>query len=775
MIFDKYPYSNFHEMNDDWIIQTLREFGQKLDEFVAMNSLTYADPIAYDPDTTYAANTVVIYDETAYVSKQAIPAGMLPTNAEYWLCIFPFGDLVDGAIEDMETQIDEALAAAQGQLETAINSLPTVVNNWMTAHPDVVSAVPSNSVNWQKLKQEMRNVILADYDEKPAQNLVFTEQGGLHYSTGTEFASAEACRTGFLHFPVGVVVFQLMAGYQASILRYDAEGNYIGYTTVGSTITPAVGVLAVAVAEGEQYRLDIIIDGLTQFTPADLPFGVLMYVPYESSGVSVDEFDELVRDRYGMYMSRNMLISEASLTAGYMAKNGTTSTSSTLAYSEYIPVSIGDVLRCYFSNIGVFAPHGIRYVCCFDESYNVLSSKGSNTQVNTFTVPEGVAYVRVTINDDSNKTDHVISLNTEVTEYHAYEAPVRVITDDFLSPESESIINDLKTGNLSSKHLSNNFHCSLPRQTLKLTKGISESFYYWCAMFPPNTTYGSISIGSQYCDKYNDRVTFPNNTALNSSNGYKWDMYDAFFASVDSYAGSAGLGGGRKIINENLANCTMLAIGDSTVDQDTMTSKLLDHFTAQGKTLTLLGTLGSGTNKNEGRAGWKISDYLTDRQYQSVVNPFYDSETQTFDFNYYMTTQQYASVDFVVLQMGINDLSDGADAATIWANLKIIIDSILDYNSSIKILLNLPTTPNIDQSETGAFLMGYLKAVCEYDEYVMAHVLTEYNAANVRTSYCHLILDPDADINDNVHPTSTGYEKMALEIVNQLNHWQNGD
>ena len=46
MSFDKYPYTNFHELNDDWIIKTLREFGQRLDEFVAANQLTYADPIA---------------------------------------------------------------------------------------------------------------------------------------------------------------------------------------------------------------------------------------------------------------------------------------------------------------------------------------------------------------------------------------------------------------------------------------------------------------------------------------------------------------------------------------------------------------------------------------------------------------------------------------------------------------------------------------------------------------------------------------------------------
>lgn len=485
--------------------------------------------------------------------------------------------------------------------------------------------------------------------------------------------------------------------------------------------------------------------------------------------------DNLLVNRYGAYVSQNMLTSESSLTSGYMQKNGNTASSSLYSYTDYLPVEEGDVLRAYYTQQGVFAAHGFRFVCCFDSNKSVLSAKGSDTQTATFTVPSGVSYVRVTLDDNSSKSNHVVSRNISVASYHTYDAPKRAIKDDFLSPESQDIIDALIVNALLSTHLRNNYHCSLPRQALKMTIGLPESFYYWSAMFPPLTTYGYASAGANYCTKHNNKVAFDNNAALTSANGYTWYMYDALFALIDAYTGNAGYGGARSIIAENLSDCSLLAIGDSTVDHDTMTAALLDHFTAQGHTLTLLGTLGSGSNKNEGRAGWKVSDYLTNKQYQSVVNPFYNPVTQTFDFAYYMTNQGYASVDFVVLQMGINDISNGADAPTIWTNLKIIIDSILAYNSSIKILLNLPTTPNSDQSETSTFVMGYLKAVCEYDEYVLAHVLSEYTATNVRTSYCHLILDPDTEIRDNVHPTATGYEKMALEVVNQINHWLNGD
>jgi lysophospholipase L1-like esterase len=211
-----------------------------------------------------------------------------------------------------------------------------------------------------------------------------------------------------------------------------------------------------------------------------------------------------------------------------------------------------------------------------------------------------------------------------------------------------------------------------------------------------------------------------------------------------------------------------------------MTATLLSHFAEQGHTITLLGTLGEGneTNRNEGRAGWKASDYFTDRQYQGVVNPFYNPTTQTFDFGYYMNNQGYTSIDFVVIQLGINDFYNNASTTNIiqttWDYIKRMVQSVLAFDANIKIILNLPTTPNSDQSQHSNILFLYQNTVIRYNEYAQAHALSEFGRGAVRTSYCHLILDPDTEIRDNVHPTVEGYQKMALELVNQINCWQNG-
>lgn len=291
-------------------------------------------------------------------------------------------------------------------------------------------------------------------------------------------------------------------------------------------------------------------------------------------------------------------------------------------------------------------------------------------------------------------------------------------------------------------------------------------------MVTPSTDNVMITIGGGYCTLENDGVSILNTNALSSTNGYTYKWHDSLMNLLDKSDGDYGYP--RKIIIENLSDCSLLALGDSTVDQDIMTQKLLDHFTSQGHTITLLGTLGNGTNKNEGRAGWKATDYFTSKEYYGVVNPFYNPSTQTFDFSYYMNNQGYSAPDFVVVQLGINDLGSNETIEEIWNYISRIVDSIKSYNSAIKVILNLPTTPNSDQSKIqSVFLFEYWNKLIRYNQLAITQTLANYGDNSVRCSYCHLILDPDTDIRDNVHPTDAGYEKMALEIVNQINCWQN--
>lgn len=86
----EWPYSNFHDLNLDWVISVIRELETKITQFVALNTVKYANPLQWDITKQYETNTVVInpQDGTAYLSVQPVPSGVQITNTDYWTPIF---------------------------------------------------------------------------------------------------------------------------------------------------------------------------------------------------------------------------------------------------------------------------------------------------------------------------------------------------------------------------------------------------------------------------------------------------------------------------------------------------------------------------------------------------------------------------------------------------------------------------------------------------------------------------------------------------------------
>ena len=85
-----WPYSNFHDLNLDWVISVISELETKITQFVALNTVKYANPLQWDITKQYETNTVVInpQDGTAYLSVQPVPSGVQITNTDYWTPIF---------------------------------------------------------------------------------------------------------------------------------------------------------------------------------------------------------------------------------------------------------------------------------------------------------------------------------------------------------------------------------------------------------------------------------------------------------------------------------------------------------------------------------------------------------------------------------------------------------------------------------------------------------------------------------------------------------------
>lgn len=103
----KAPYTNFHDLNLDWIMEELNEFNSKLTNFVSLATIKYANPIQWDITSQYEANTVVVDSNgNAYLSVQPVPSGVSLDRTEYWTKIGNF-DALWANVKKAITPIEE--------------------------------------------------------------------------------------------------------------------------------------------------------------------------------------------------------------------------------------------------------------------------------------------------------------------------------------------------------------------------------------------------------------------------------------------------------------------------------------------------------------------------------------------------------------------------------------------------------------------------------------------------------------------------------------------
>ena len=323
------------------------------------------------------------------------------------------------------------------------------------------------------------------------------------------------------------------------------------------------------------------------------------------------------------------------------------------------------------------------------------------------------------------------------------------------------------------------YACALPKNLIRFTSGIPEKFYFKNILSLPEKDMVTLSVGG-FSEQEEDGVVITPPAGTNAFNNYLFTVYDDNLSVVEQNVnGQFG-----NYYADNVNDCSVLLIGDSTIERDSgkIGQTLLDAFGEREKTVTLLGSRGNAPNLNEGRSGWSAADYVgnTTRGADSTQNPFYNPSSEKFDFSYYMNNQNYESVDFVVIQLGINDLYNVAlyDAKnridTLVNDITTMLNSIKEFNPVQKILLNLPTP--CTAKTTGQYALSPVEQKSKRAKFIYYNALMmvlSTGFANVRCSNCHLILDPQTEIADLIHPTSAGLSKMGMEVLSQINAWQN--
>ena len=228
-------------------------------------------------------------------------------------------------------------------------------------------------------------------------------------------------------------------------------------------------------------------------------------------------------------------------------------------------------------------------------------------------------------------------------------------------------------------------------------------------------------------------------------------------------------------------------IGDSLTDRGIYIAGIMQD---SNNGITPIGTLQDSveidettyTFYDEGRSGWQTDKYVSAASYNGFTNAFYNPSTETFDFSYYVTNNSFSDIDAVCILLGTNDLADiNINYNNPIQNIATMIDSIHDYDNSIKIILCL--TPQGAMQSGWGNTNGRTGSADGFDyrakTLVEKMIDTFANQTNVYLCPVYGIINSELDFpseevaesdrnptlirreTDNVHPNTYGYLKIA--------------
>jgi lysophospholipase L1-like esterase len=223
-----------------------------------------------------------------------------------------------------------------------------------------------------------------------------------------------------------------------------------------------------------------------------------------------------------------------------------------------------------------------------------------------------------------------------------------------------------------------------------------------------------------------------------------------------------------------LATRKCIFIGDSTTAKGEYTKYLLAFQGNDNLKLALLGSRGKAPNLNEGRAGWKASNYMSSRMMRGMKNSFYNPARKAFDFKYYMRRQGYAGVDYVIISLGINDVfkmkSDAAlnkEIPKVLARLDAMVKSIHACDKGIKVGLMVTIPPSSDAKRFSRDYGGkQTQARYRRNNFLFVSALTDRFKSRGADNVFLVPVSAGFDARNcnGVHPTDKGYRQIAESV-----------
>lgn len=150
---DKYPYTDFHELNLDWLLKRVKDIAIELERFEAVNTITYQG--IWDITKNYPAWSIVTDPNTGngYVSIEAVPSGMPISNTNYWVMIANYSQELAN-LGNRVINLEGRMTTAEGDIDRAeanITDLQGMNNNStrkVICISDSYGVVPDENSSW---------------------------------------------------------------------------------------------------------------------------------------------------------------------------------------------------------------------------------------------------------------------------------------------------------------------------------------------------------------------------------------------------------------------------------------------------------------------------------------------------------------------------------------------------------------------------------------------------------------------------------------------------
>ena len=275
-VFEQFPYTNFHDLNLDWILNVIKSLDKKIDAFVQENVLTYADPIQWNITSQYAKNTVVVdpVSGTAYMSIKPVPDGILLTNTNYWQPIFNYKETVtnlkkqiagidteDTGIAPKDIKIND-LVWYQNKLYRAIRNIDT--GNIVVINTSISPCTVEQAIQEIKYSGSLSRNAGENITDNAEENIIRTAKNIIDSATGNYTETAKDKTTNVS----GNETVSVTGNYTET--AKDKTGTYANKTTnvSGNETVSVDGILNIDTKNPIKYGDPEKINGAFSAIPA---------------------------------------------------------------------------------------------------------------------------------------------------------------------------------------------------------------------------------------------------------------------------------------------------------------------------------------------------------------------------------------------------------------------------------------------------------------------------------------------------------------------------